>query len=415
MNVDIVIIGAGAAGMMCAAQAGTKGRRILLIDHADKPGEKIRISGGGRCNFTNQFCTPKNFLSNNPHFCKSALSRYSPQDFIDLVNRYNIAWHEKSKGQLFCDGKSQQIVDMLVNEAEKAGVQIWLGTDVLDIHCPQNSPKNRVDTCIESGSENHMAEGNARSGFIVTTSRQSINCEKLVIACGGPSIPKMGATNFGYKIAAQFGLNIIEPVPALVPLTFTDKLKEPLKSLAGVSLDCKVSHEAVDFEEALLFTHRGLSGPAVLQISSYWSAGDMITLDLAPRTPMFERLKTARELSPRQSPQSFLSNYLPARLAQMIAAGQKFDRLADMSDKALCNLALMINSWMVKPAGSEGFRTAEVTKGGVDTQALSSKTMEAKAAPGLYFIGEVVDVTGHLGGHNFQWAWASGVACAQDL
>jgi len=390
MNIETVIIGAGAAGMMCAAQAGYRGKRVLVIDHADKAGEKIRISGGGRCNFTNIHCSPKNFLSENAHFCKSALSRYTPNDFIDLLGRYRIAWHEKSKGQLFCDGKSQQIIDMLIAEMEKAGAELWLGTDVIDIR-------------------------QGETGFIVTTSRTSIQCENLVMACGGPSIPKMGATNYGYKIAAQFGLNVIEPVPALVPLTFTDQLKEPLKALAGVSVNCSVSHDKTSFEEALLFTHRGLSGPAVLQISSYWAPGDMITLDMAPDVPIFERLKTAREQTPRQSPHVFLSHYLPARLAQMIASGQKFERLADMGDAALRNLALMINSWMVKPAGSEGFRTAEVTKGGVDTRALSSKTMEAKAVPGLYFIGEVVDVTGHLGGHNFQWAWASAVACGEAL
>ena len=390
MNVDIVIIGAGAAGMMCAAQAGYRGKQVLVIDHADKPGEKIRISGGGRCNFTNSHCSPKNFLSENPHFCKSALSRYRPKDFIELVDRYNIAWHEKSKGQLFCDGKSQQIIDMLIAEMDNAGAELWLGTDILDIR-------------------------RGETGFIVTTSRQSIACDNLVMACGGASIPKMGATNFGYKIAGQFGLNVIDPVPALVPLTFTDQLKEPLKALAGVSTNSVVSHGKTAFEEALLFTHRGLSGPSILQISSYWAPGDMITLDMAPGVPMFERLKTAREHTPRQSPQVFLSLYLPSRLAQMIASGQKYERLADMSDTALRNLALMINSWMVKPAGSEGFRTAEVTKGGVDTQELSSKTMEAKAVPGLYFIGEVVDVTGHLGGHNFQWAWASAVACGDAL
>jgi predicted Rossmann fold flavoprotein len=390
MNVDIVIIGAGAAGMMCAAQAGYRGKQVLVIDHADKPGEKIRISGGGRCNFTNSHCSPKNFLSENPHFCKSALSRYRPKDFIELVDRYNIAWHEKSKGQLFCDGKSQQIIDMLIAEMDNAGAELWLGTDILDIR-------------------------RGETGFIVTTSRQSIACDNLVMACGGASIPKMGATNFGYKIAGQFGLNVIDPVPALVPLTFTDQLKEPLKALAGVSTNSVVSHGKTAFEEALLFTHRGLSGPSILQISSYWAPGDMITLDMAPGVPMFERLKTAREHTPRQSPQVFLSHYLPSRLAQMIASGQKSERLADMSDTALRNLALMINSWMVKPAGSEGFRTAEVTKGGVDTQELSSKTMEAKAVPGLYFIGEVVDVTGHLGGHNFQWAWASAVACGDAL
>jgi len=391
MNVDIVIIGAGAAGMMCAAQAGYRGRCVLVIDHADKPGEKIRISGGGRCNFTNIHSSSKNFLSANPHFSKSALSRYQPKDFIELVDRYDIARHEKTKGQLFCDGKSQQIIDMLLSEMDHAGAELWLGTDILD---------------IRRGSDD---------AFIVTTSRQSISCKKLVIACGGPSIPKMGATSFGYKIAKQFGLNVIEPIPALVPLTFTDHLKEPLKALSGVSLNCKVSHDNTAFEEALLFTHRGLSGPAILQISSYWAPGDMITLDLAPNEQMFDRLKMARQDSPRQSPQSFLAAFLPMRLAQMIASGQKFERLADMSDAALRNLALMVNRWMVKPAGSEGFRTAEVTKGGVDTKELSSKTMEVKSVPGLYFIGEVVDVTGHLGGHNFQWAWASAVACGEAL
>ena len=390
MKFDVIIIGAGAAGMMCAARAAERGRSVLIIDHADKPGEKIRISGGGRCNFTNRHCTPKNFISNNPHFCKSALARYTPQDFIELVDRYGIKWHEKTKGQLFCDGKSQQIIDMLVDELEAAGAKLWLGIDVLDI---------RQDD----------------KGFVVTTSRQSVNCAKLVIACGGPSIPKMGATSYGYQLAKQFDLNLIDPTPALVPLTFTDHLKEPLKALSGVSLDTEVSHENTSFDEALLFTHRGMSGPAILQISSYWSPGDAITINMAPQVKMIDELKVARTKHPRQSPQIFLSRFLPARLANMIASAQKFERLADMSDKALQNLALMINAWHVKPAGSEGYRTAEVTKGGVDTQALSSKTMETKTISGLYFIGEVVDVTGHLGGHNFQWAWASAVACGDAI
>ena len=390
MNFDIIIIGAGAAGMMCAAQAGYRGKNVLIIDHADKPGEKIRISGGGRCNFNNQHSGPKNFLSNNPHFCKSALSRYTPHDFIELVDRYNIAWHEKTKGQLFCDGKSQQIIDMLLNEMDQAGAHLWLGTEILDIR--QNE-----------------------TGFTVTTSRQSINSSKLVMACGGPSIPKMGASSYGYKIASQFGLNVITPTPALVPLTFTDHLKEPLKALSGVSVDATVSHDKTEFHEALLFTHRGLSGPAILQISSYWSAGDAITINMAPQTQIIDALKSARRNSPKQSPQGFLSQYLPSRLASMIASAQKHERLADMNDAALHNLALMINAWRVKPAGSEGFRTAEVTKGGVDTDELSSKTMESKKIKGLYFIGEVIDVTGHLGGHNFQWAWASAVACGQAL
>ncbi len=387
---DIIIIGAGAAGLMCGAVAGARGKSVLIIDHAEKPGEKIRISGGGRCNFTNIHCRPENFISQNPHFCKSALSRYSPADFIDLVRRYKIDFHEKTKGQLFCDGRSQQIIDMLLAECEKAGNEIRLATTVLGIQ--------KFD-----------------DGFIVTTSHQSLNTDKVVIACGGPSIPKMGASGYGYKIAAQFGLNIITPVPALVPLIFTDGLKEPLKALSGVSADSRVHHETTSFDEALLFTHRGLSGPAILQISSYWSAGDAITINLARSIDILAALKTARTETPRLSPKNWLAQYLPARLAEFIAGQIKDQRLADMSDVSAANLALMIQEWRVKPAGSEGFRTAEVTKGGVDTDELSSKTMEAKTVPGLYFIGEVVDVTGHLGGHNFQWAWASAVACGQEI
>jgi len=387
---DVIIIGAGAAGLMCGAVAGGRGKSVLMIDHAEKPGEKIRISGGGRCNFTNLHSTPDNFISSNPHFCKSALSRYVPQDFIDLVNQYGISWHEKTKGQLFCDGRSQQIIDMLLSECEKAGNEIRLSTSVLDIK-------------------------KFEAGYVVTTTHQSINCDSLVIACGGPSIPKMGASGYGYKVAEQFGLNIIPPVPALVPLTFTDGLKAPLKALSGVSTESRVHHDKTSFDEALLFTHRGLSGPAILQISSYWKSGDDITIDLVPETDISSALKSARQDSPRQSPKNWLSQYMPARLAEFIAGHIKQERLADMNDMALTNLTLMVKAWRVRPAGTEGYRTAEVTKGGVDTRALSSKTMEAKSVPGLYFIGEVVDVTGHLGGHNFQWAWASAQACGQAL
>ena len=391
---DVIIIGAGAAGMMCGAQAGAQagaqGKSVLIIDHAEKAGEKIRISGGGRCNFTNLHCGPDNFISKNPHFCKSALSRYSPDDFIALVERYKIDWHEKTKGQLFCDGRSQQIIDMLLAECEAAGNELRLSTQVLGI-------------------------SKFEAGFVVTTEHQNLSADNVVIASGGPSIPKMGASNFGYKIAEQFGLPVITPIPALVPLTFTDALKEPLKTLSGVSTNSRVFHEKMAFDEALLFTHRGLSGPAILQISSYWSAGDAITLDLAPQIDIFAALKAARQSAPRQSPKVWLSQYIPARLAEYIAGHIKQERLADMSDAALANLALMVKEWRVKPAGSEGFRTAEVTKGGVDTDALSSKTMEAKSVSGLYFIGEVVDVTGHLGGHNFQWAWASAAACGQAI
>ncbi len=387
---NVIIIGAGAAGMMCGAVAGQRGRSVLMLDHAKKPGEKIRISGGGRCNFTNIHCGPDNFISQNPHFCKSALSRYGPYDFIDLVERYGIAWHEKTKGQLFCDGRSQEIIDMLLAECSNAGNDLWLGVEVLDI--------KRFD-----------------AGFIVTTNRQSIRADAVVIACGGPSIPKMGASGYGYKIARQFGLSVIEPEPALVPLTFTDGLKEPLKALSGVSVDTLVSHDKASFDEALLFTHRGLSGPAILQISSYWSPGDAITVNMAPAVDMFSALKSARTEHPRQHPKTFLGHYLPQRLAEHIAGQFSYERLADMGDQALKNIALQVNEWYIRPAGTEGFRTAEVARGGVDTDALSSKTFETKTAPGLYFIGEVVDVTGHLGGHNFQWAWASGVAAGQAL
>jgi predicted Rossmann fold flavoprotein len=388
MNYDVVIIGAGAAGLMCGAKAGARGRRVVIIDHAEKAGEKIRISGGGRCNFTNLHCGPDNFISQNPHFAKSALSRYSVYDFIDLVDSYGIGWHEKTKDQLFCDGRSQEIIDMLLSECDKAGNDIWLDMGVKSV--------------VKVGDV-----------FKIKTHHHTITANSVVIATGGPSIPKMGASRFGYDIAQQFGLNVIEPVPALVPLTFTDQLKAPLKALSGVSVEAKVSHAKAVFDEAMLFTHRGLSGPAVLQISSYWEPGETITLDMAPGRNIAEAMKKDRLERPRVSPAVWLGQFIPARLADYIAGHVKATRLADLSDKAILNLSLMVQNWTVKPAGSEGFRTAEVTKGGVDTDALSSKTMECKSVEGLYFIGEVVDVTGHLGGHNFQWAWASGVVAGE--
>lgn len=387
---DIAIIGAGAAGMMCAATAGARGQSVVLLDHAERAGEKIRISGGGRCNFTNLYCGPDNFISANPHFAKSALSRYTQYNFIDLVERYDITWHEKTKGQLFCDGRSQQIIDMLLAECETAGVEVRLGTQVLGVE-------------------------KLGDGFVVTTPTQTISAGKVVVACGGPSIPKMGATGFGYKLAEQFGLNVIKPEPALVPLTFTGELKEPIAALSGVSVNSRISNERASFDESLLFTHRGLSGPSVLQISSYWNAGEAITIDMAPGRDSLEELRTAKAQTPKLSPEKWLAERLPARLASHIAGGFSYLRLADMPDRDLQNLALQVSHWHVRPAGTEGYRKAEVTRGGVDTDALSSKTLEAKAVPGLYFIGEVVDVTGHLGGHNFQWAWASGVACGQAI
>ena len=393
---DVVIIGAGAAGMMCGARAGANGKSVLLIDTAVSAGEKIRISGGGRCNFTNLHCGPDNFISQNPHFCKSALAGFSPCDFIALVDKYKIKWHEKEKGQLFCDESANQIIGMLRSACKNSGNQFKFETQVLDIR--------KSDT-----------------GFVVTTNKASWSCTSLVIASGGPSIPKMGASGYGYKVARGFGLKVVEPTPALVALSFTDGFKAALKGLSGTSVDVQVRHGQTMFEDALLFTHRGLSGPAILQISSYWQAGDDLHINLAPNVDILAELKQARSQSPKQSPAAFLSRFLPKNLAiylvKEISQTHLTDlaRLADMNDKALQILADTVNNWRLKPAGSEGFRTAEVTLGGVDTKELSSKTFETHKVPGLYFIGEVVDVTGHLGGHNFQWAWASGYACGNAL
>ena len=390
MDADVVIIGAGAAGLQCGAFAGQRGKSAIILDHADRAGEKIRISGGGRCNFTNLHCGPDNFISQNPHFAKSALSRYTQYDFLDLVERYGIKWHEKTKGQLFCDGRSQEIIDMLLSECMAAGNEIRLGTEILGVE--------------------KLGEG-----FAITTPTQTLATAALVIACGGPSIPKMGATCFGYKVAKQFGLKVITPEPALVPLTFTDQLKDPIAALSGLSVNTIVSNESASFDEALLFTHRGLSGPAILQISSYWNSGEAITVDMAPGRDTLANLKAAKIQTPKLSPEKWLASQLPVRLAAHLASGFSFSRLADMPDRELANLALQISAWHIRPAGTEGYRKAEVTRGGIDTNGLSSKTFEARAVPGLYFIGEVVDVTGHLGGHNFQWAWASGAACGRAV
>ncbi|MEL7232201.1 MAG: NAD(P)/FAD-dependent oxidoreductase [Pseudomonadota bacterium] len=387
-DADVVIIGAGAAGMMAGIVAAKRGRRVILLDHADKPGEKIRISGGGRCNFTHLYSTPDNFVSENPHFCKSALSRYTPYDFLDLVEAHNIAWEEKAEGQLFCQGRSQQIIDMLLSELDQAGAELRLGTEVIGV-------------------------AKTDRGYDVATATQTLSCDSLVIATGGPSIPKMGATRFGYKIAEQFGLPLVEPVPALVPLTFTDAALEPIKALSGVAVDTVVANERTSFDEPTLFTHRGLSGPGILQISTYWKPGEAITLDMAPGVDLIATLKADRLDRPRLSPENWLAERLPKRLAAHIADGLPEERLADMSDAQVEGIALMVGAWRLVPAGSEGYRKAEVTRGGVNTDVLSSKTMECRDIPGLYFIGEVLDVTGHLGGHNFQWAWASGVACGE--
>ncbi|NEX91599.1 NAD(P)/FAD-dependent oxidoreductase [Caulobacter sp. 17J65-9] len=388
---DVVVIGAGAAGMMCAAEAGKRGRRVLIVDHADKPGEKIRISGGGRCNFTNLRASPAQFLSANPRFCISALSRYTQHDFLKLVERYGIAWHEKTLGQLFCDDSARQIIDMMLSEMRAVGVELRLGTSVTRV-------------------------AKADDGFEVSLSNGTARCRSLVVATGGKSIPKMGATGFGYDLAQYFGLRLVETRPALVPLTFEVGLLERLKPLAGVAVDPTVIGCAkTRFEEAMLFTHRGLSGPAVLQISSYWREGQEIVVDMAPGVDLFEELRAARRERARQALVTVLSDRLPRRLAQHIVEteGAAAGNVGDLSDKVLRRVAVAVNAWRVKPVGSEGYRTAEVTLGGVDTRDLDSKTMAARDVPGLYFVGEVVDVTGWLGGYNFQWAWSSGWVAGQ--
>lgn len=382
---DVIIIGSGAAGLMCALTAGARGRSVWLIDHASKTGEKIRISGGGRCNFTNIHCSPANFLSQNPHFCKSALKQYTQFDFIDMVRRHGIQYHEKKLGQLFCDDSAQQIIDMLLKECKDGGVKHDMET-----------PVERVEPLNDGG-------------YRVYTNRGQATCESLVIATGGLSIPKIGASKFGYDIARQFGLNIIETRAALVPLTFSDKLLDRCKALSGLSVDAAVKAGKTEFAEGLLFTHRGLSGPSILQISSYWHEGEDISLNLAHGTNALEQLKARKKTNPKQDIQNAVADILPKRLADDICAELNLrGNLADQSDKNLERLAAAIHNWRVKPAGTEGYRTAEVTLGGVDTNELSSKTMECKNHKGLYFIGEVMDVTGHLGGFNFQWAWSSG-------
>jgi predicted Rossmann fold flavoprotein len=386
---DVVVIGAGAAGLMCAIEAGKRGRRVLVLDHAKAPGEKIRISGGGRCNFTNLDVRPEAFLSQNPRFAISALSRYRPKDFIALVERHRIAWHEKTLGQLFCDDSARQIVDMLLAELKAAGGTLRLGAGVESLE-------------------------KAADGFRLTAGGQSLQCEALVVATGGKSIPKMGATGFGYEVANRFGLRLIETRPGLVPLTFEAGLLARLASLAGVAVDVRVACGKTRFDEAMLFTHRGLSGPAILQISSYWRAGEAICVDMAPGMDVYAALRAARTEHPRQTPATALARHVPSRLAQLIAETENAPAaLAETGDKALRRMAEHVNAWTVKPVGSEGYRTAEVTVGGVDTRDLDSRTLQARDVPGLYFIGEVVDVTGWLGGYNFQWAWASGWAAGQ--
>lgn len=389
MQVQTLILGAGAAGMMAAAHAGPG---VLVIDHAKAPGEKIRISGGGRCNFTNTGTTPAQFLSQNPHFAKSAISRYTQWDFISLVSDYKIAWHEKTLGQLFCDDTAKDIIAMLRAEMDKAGAQLWLQTSVKEVR--------------HDGASFHV-------GLTKDGQTKTITTPTLVLATGGKSIPKMGATGLAYQIAQQFGHQIVPTRPGLVPLTFSD---DKFKPLAGVATPAKVTANGTTFAEALLFTHRGLSGPAILQASSYWQDGDPIAVNLIPTNALLNHLKAARTTDGKKALTSILSQYLPARLVDFLKDDlQLTGNIADQSDTRLTALCDALSHWPLLPSGSEGYRTAEVTLGGIDTNGLSSKTLESKTLRGLYVIGEAVDVTGWLGGYNFQWAWSSGWAAGQAI
>jgi len=381
-----VIIGAGAAGMMCAIEAGKRGRRVLLLDHAATLGEKIRISGGGRCNFTNLDVRPENFLSQNPDFCRSALARYTPRDFIDLIDKHGIAWHEKKLGQLFCDESSQQVIDMLKQECDATGVQ-W---------------------CMPA----NVASVDKRERFEIATDRSRFRCESLVIATGGLSVPVIGATPFGYRVAEQFGLAVTDLRPGLVGLTFGTDILALFSDLSGISLDAAVSCNQARFRENLLITHRGLSGPAILQISSYWRPGMDLSVDLAPDHDTEEVLLMGRSSDKLLA--NVLAEFLPQRFAQRwVEATFENIPIKQIAERNLREIAARLHDWRVRPSGTVGYKKAEVTVGGVDTRHLSSKTMEARDVPGLYFIGEVVDVTGWLGGYNFQWAWSSGFAAGQ--
>ena len=386
---DVIVVGAGAAGMMSAIEAGKRGRKVLLVDHAKKIGEKIRISGGGRCNFTNIHTHPSKFISNNPKFVISALKQYTQNNFIDLIKKHNIKFHEKKLGQLFCDESAQQIIDMLLLECEMAKVVLKKDTTIDDIDKKDNK-------------------------YFIVVGSDKYFCQSLIIATGGLSIPKIGASKFGYDIAQKFGLKVIETLPALVPLTFSEKILAICKELTGLSVEAVVSFKKTFFEEGMLFTHRGLSGPSILQISSYWKLGDNIKVNLSPKLNVNKFLNDRKISNPKQDISITVSEILPKRLAHIICNENNVNgNICELSNKVLTSLSNSINAWAINPTGTEGYRTAEVTLGGIDTEEISSKTMMSNKHPGLFFIGEVVDVTGHLGGYNFQWAWSSGYVAGQ--
>ena len=402
MKFDAIIIGGGAAGLFCAIEAGKRGRKVLVIEHNDRVGRKIIISGGGRCNFTNILTSAENFISENPHFCKSALAGFTPDDFVSLVKKHEIAYFEKKLGQLFCRESSLKIVEMLLTECKRANVEIYLNCSVKKI--------SKTETEIDS----ELSGKNAVSRFEVETNKGVLKCSALVIASGGLSIPKIGASDFGYRTAKQFGLKIVEPRPALVPLVFQKDIPAAFKKLAGVSIDSIVSFGKTSFRENILFTHRGLSGPAILQISSYWRPGEYISLDLLPKQNVFEILKKSQ--NSKKSLANFLAEFLPRRFAEALAETNfETKPLKGFSEKELGRVAENIACWRLPFTETEGYAKAEVTAGGLSTDELSSKTMECKRIRGLYFIGEIVDVTGWLGGYNFQWAWSSGFAAGKAV
>lgn len=392
-QVDVVIIGAGAAGLFCAAQAGQAGCSVVVLDNGKKPGRKILMSGGGRCNFTNMYAEPAAYLSNNPHFCKSALARYTQWDFIELVNRHGIPYHEKALGQLFCDNSAEEIVDLLLKECDDGNVRLRMRSEILAV------------------------EGNVE-GFLIKLAGAEIQAKSLVVASGGLSMPGLGATPFGYKIAEQFGLPVLPTRAGLVPFTLHKPLLEVLQTLSGIAAPVTIATEGgMSFKESLLFTHRGLSGPAVLQLSSYWQPGESVSINLFPELNIDDFLNAERESHPNQSLKNTLAKHLPKRLVECLQTLGKVPELTlkQLSATQQQQLIDTLQQWQIQPNGTEGYRTAEVTLGGVDTKALSSKTMESSQVPGLYFIGEVMDVTGWLGGYNFQWAWSSAWACAQAV
>ncbi|RTE85925.1 MULTISPECIES: NAD(P)/FAD-dependent oxidoreductase [Gammaproteobacteria] len=389
---DVLVIGAGAAGLMCAIEAGKRGKRVLVVDHAKQAGKKILISGGGRCNFTNMYASPENYISNNPHFCKSALSRYTQWDFIGMVDKHQIPWHEKTLGQLFCDNSAKDVVQMLLAECSSANVVVQLRTNVIGVKY-----------------SNEL--------FQVETDRTYIKCDRLVVACGGLSMPKLCATPFGFQLAEQFGHSIQPTRAGLVPFTLHDQDKEQFAEISGLSVDTVAENDRTAFKEAMLFTHRGLSGPSVLQISSYWQPGEAVRFNLLPELDIAEELASKRKSNPKLGLHTLLQQWFPKRLGQMLAERHKWPNknLADLNKTEIESICQTLSQWQIKPNGTEGYRTAEVTIGGVNVDEVSSKTMESKLQPGLYFVGEVLDVTGWLGGYNFQWAWSSGWVAGQSV